>query len=80
MLLLEPNLDNVHEITASNDSDLIMVDLIVPPYESNCSFYEILKQENDDKIVIFKLLDKAPTTFFCESLVFQGPELNIKIF
>jgi cysteamine dioxygenase len=77
ILLLEPNKNNVHEIQASNDSDLVLVDLILPPYESNCSFYEILKQKNDDNLVVFKLLDKAPSTYFCESLVFQGPELKI---
>ena len=76
MLLLEPNLNNVHEIIASDESDLVLVDLIVPPYESNCNFYEILKQ-NDDNIVLFKLLDHAPSTYFCESLVYHGPKLSI---
>ena len=77
MLLLEPISNNVHEIAASYESDLVFIDLIVPPYESNCSFYEISSQNNDN-LVHFKLLEKSPSSYFCDSLIYNGPKLNIE--
>ena len=75
MLKLEPNLGNVHEISASSDSDLAFIDLIVPPYESNCSYYEILKK--NDNLVYLKVLNETPADYYCDSLVYHGPKLRI---
>lgn len=78
-LTLEPNLHNIHEISASNESDLVVVDLIIPPYEeSNCKYYEISNdlKSNDKNFIYLKELDYSPPSYYCDSLIFMGPQIE----
>jgi cysteamine dioxygenase len=75
LLTVEANFCNVHEIVASKDSDIVFMDLIVPPYDGNCNYYQVLKES--DGLVYFKLLDKNPDDYFCDSIIYSGPKLVI---
>lgn len=72
ILSLDPINNNIHEISASENTDLAFLDLLIPPYENDCVYYEIVKEDESDTNLIELKKVPCPDYYYCDSLIYTG--------
>jgi cysteamine dioxygenase len=71
IITLSPLSNNIHEIRASDNCDLVFLDLLTPPYENDCAYYEIANEGDSSDILELKKVP-CPDNYYCDSLLYTG--------